>query len=571
MKSARLLKGWMVLAVCSVVLQARQQDFPIGVAQSYYSTTTSEEVNYIQMRDSLKLTWVLAWGGNSGIHVTTDYNSANLKVITYRDELTSITKSQRMIYEAGRLANNGLYNYFSYHNDMAYVEGNTLTMYAYDSDPGYLVYGAVPSVPFSYNPTSTYHATFTMKIQKTGYPNNVVAVLYVVCLTHNNNLAVPVTLTEGSFSANNTYQDFDVPFSLQYQSGQLPLQMYLCGRDGLRTSQIICSSIDVRVWLQGTTTTTLAKVTLEDDQSKTLFTGGKDTQIQSEASIAKNNYPLIQRISLIDEPKVAAYLPFHYVDNILQSVFGGGTRGRANTTTFESGNGLQRLINDADPYELQIDPYKINADVPVPTSLLSAGDASSLGIAAYTSDQAYTTSIQAKADLMVSALNDACSISSSAGKALWFIPQLHGEYIVNSGQYRWPTGQEPWQGAVPLRPPTGNEIKMEVNLAIAHGAKGIIGYPFGTEYDANYGGTESVPQPAYNTGLTSATKVNGYYQNHWSNYETLPVTGNGTKSVWTGYQEKWDAYSTVNGQLQQISSILTTLSWQGTKSWNSGT
>ena len=143
--------------------------------------------------------------------------------------------------------------------------------------------------------------------------------------------------------------------------------------------------IDIQVYWYGNVTLFLDKVVVEDDSiGKKLFAGSLDGSVTTAA----NNFSSASKLTrfyLYDEPPVSSFLGYHYVDNILQTI--GAVAGM--TPTYFTESKLNRFVNDAQPQEIVVDNYVISPWIPVPTYLLSAGEASSLGIAAYTTDSGF--------------------------------------------------------------------------------------------------------------------------------------------------------------------------------------
>jgi tetratricopeptide (TPR) repeat protein len=102
-----------------------------------------------------------------------------------------------------------------------------------------------------------------------------------------------------------------------------------------------------------------------------------------------------------------------------------------------------------------------------------------------------------------------------------------------------------------------------VYLALVYGAKGISYYPYGTFYDA------SSSDPVYwnwNTGLLRRepnVEDPEYY--HYSNYATF-VLSTGSRSIFTGYKEKWNEAKNLNAKLKAFGATLVSLTWQNAAS-----
>ena len=71
------------------------------------------------------------------------------------------------------------------------------------------------------------------------------------------------------------------------------------------------------------------------------------------------------------------------------------------------------------------------------------------------------------------------------------------------------------------------------------------------------------------TGLVSRDPDSGGLRmDHSSDTWTFPVGNSGaTKTVHTGYLEKWEAVKSIFGKLTTLGPILVDLEWKGTKSW----
>lgn len=104
-----------------------------------------------------------------------------------------------------------------------------------------------------------------------------------------------------------------------------------------------------------------------------------------------------------------------------------------------------------------------------------------------------------------------------------------------------------------MRPPTGLEIKASVWLAVAFGAKGIIGYPYGT-----HEWTDGVDAWTYTGLLSSDTGSDGIRRDHSANTATIDGS-----TVYTGYSEKWKGYKGVLAKLKDLGPTLASLHWQG--------
>lgn len=543
-KPTSFVTAFLVLFTTSSFSQ--QAEFPRGVF--LFGRTN---VDFVQMRDSLHLNWVQGSSGSKTVHTSIDSNTAGLKVIASRDSLDKVSTSQRMKYEAELTspdqAHQGLWNYFG-----TKVTGTDLVSegarkcIAGSDPPGYMVSNPQPNNDFHYGRTS-YRATFRMKITKGSNPSDTVAMLTVFCNVHNAVIGQRV-LFDSTFSLTNNYYVFEVPFSVQTSSSaSTDTSRFLAGAAAVRTSNVDCNSIDIRVDWRGNVTAWLDNVIVDDDVAKTLFAGGYDATIQADVNDyltnpTYNSANLVQRLYLKDEPDVPAFLPYNYVDTKLKNLFPiGSSRGRGTTANYWWGSSAQRFFQDGQPNEYFFDQYVVKTYIPSPS--MTAAQASDVGVAAYMTDASYTSSLQGALDTLVLAIKSIAEPLKPNG-TFWYIPQLLGEYQKSQGKY------------IRLRPPTGSELKSTINLAVAYGAKGIIPYPYGTD------GMETSSDWIY-PGLVSPSVSDGVYKDHSS--QTMVWNGN---TIFTGYKEKWDALSSVFNTLQQIEPTLVTLTWQGTKSWN---
>ena len=315
-------------------------------------------------------------------------------------------------------------------------------------------------------------------------------------------------------------------------------------------------NVDIRVYWYGNVTTWLNEVIIEDTLGHGLFSGTDDGAIQNSALSFKTAYPLVKRFYLNDEPYISTFLAYNYVQGkILQKYAPDDTANGTGSGIVAEDHDFNRFLIDAQPHELLIDPYVITADIPTPD--MTDAEADDVGIVRMSSVD-YTQTLQNYIQAYYIGALGTAAVGVSNHKQFWCVPQLHGVYFDTLGKFRSPVNN-----SAQLRPPTGNEVDLLANLALAYGAKGLVPYPFGTD---------AVNSNGYNqhfAGLVSNVAVNGLYKNHWSNYGTFPSNGT-NKQVKMGYQEKWNALSGLNVQLQQIGSTLFSLNWQGTKSWNTG-
>ncbi len=552
--------SFLVLVLVPVLAQSQpQDDFPLGVFLFGYT----DGVNFTTIANDLNATWVQGYGGNgSGIdgHELIEINPGNLKVASTRWRLKQYAISHHMFYQAERdipsPGEENLWNYFEIAEGET-DDPNALHFEPGSTNPGIVISGPRPNDNF---PTGAinYIATFRMRIDKNGVNPNDVAVNIDIDYLVDNIVrnTFPRTLKVSDFTATLVDQDFEVDFDLEScfpQCSESDTAGYLTSGMTQRNSIIEpLSSINIRVSWPGIVDTWLDYVIVDDLKSNDLFAGVYDAQIDDEVAdfISNPNYDLVQRFYANDEPSTPEFLPFDYIDSYLESDFP-DARGRLITATFYSpfsyGNLLDRWNADGRSHEIFFDQYVISNTVPSPTMVNPAD----LHVEVYESNAQYDALLQPKWDLLENGIGSTAE-NLLGVKPFWFIPQLHGEYIVGSGGY------QKTDESNALRPPTGEEISAEIGIALSFGARGIFGYPHGTDYVDFFGGSD-----AYMTGLVSPT------QSHLTNVQLLPGP-TGDKSVYTGYQEKWDALSEVYEGLGRITDDLLMLSWVGAKSWYSG-
>ncbi len=358
-----------LLAVCAILIapsnlhSQQQTEFPIGI---YLFGNTS--VDYRQMRDSLNLTWVQGWSGGGSYHSVVDTNSDTLKVITMRDGLDYVARSQKMEYQAEYTwpspDQEGMYNFFG-EKQTGEPDGNAWRCRAGFHPPGYMVRDPRPNGEFYYN-AEQYYATFSMKINEKSNPNDTVAILRVICTTHGDTIGIR-TLLDEDFLTGGTYYNFEIPFRFQKQQAQStnPPQ-FLKGREVATISNITCKSIDIEVDWRGNRTTWFDYVIVEDSIANILFKGGWDTLIQNDVIDYVTGYPLMQRFYHNGEPFVPAFLPFRYLDNKLRTWFP-ETRGRSFADNYWRDVCIKRFVQDAQPKEVVVDYYRLKANVPSPS------------------------------------------------------------------------------------------------------------------------------------------------------------------------------------------------------------
>ena len=556
-------------------LSAQQTDIPRGVF--LFGGTN---VDFTQMRDSLGINWVQGYCGAGTAHTSVDENTAGIKVIAQRNNIDNASTCQHMEYEAARLpVYDQSYNYFASKPtgqdvpdaDVRDIHFQNAHFCQKGVNPsGYMVSGPTPNNEFHYGHTS-YTATFRLKIDDKSHSDDSVATLYVTEYDSSGNVLAgspsPLTLTEGSFSSTNNYQSFTIPFTVAQQAGSQRLD-FKAGRANVMTATSAVDHIDIQVYWYGNVDTWLDYVDVDDDVSLNLFSGQYDQLIHDDINDYITGDSLVQRLYTRDEPFIPSFLPYKYVDAKLDSLFptGGLPRGRAITEDYWSGTIQNRFFLDAQPNEYIYEAPVFNADIPSP-SVEKAYNFGLIpdrtGIAAYTTDADYINAVQSRFDWMASAFKDVAEVTRNNSVQFWYSAHMDGVFRRSTGLYSKPASEG---GGPEWRPPTGNELNAIINCALAYGAKAIIPYPYGTDN----GELKNYTDYVY-TGLVSKdTSADGKTRNHWGSTTQVNLADGLLKTIFTGYNEKWNALSRINANLNIIGPTLASLTWQGTKSWSTG-
>lgn len=516
------MKKMLVLLLFSCSILSAQDDFVRGIM--LFDDVNSD---FTQMKDSLYLNWVQAaaetWGDVKNLNVV--QNSAGLNVMGVERETLVKSSGQRMVFQAEAISSPNLFwNYFS--NRIGIPED---TLFRSAGSAGYMVQNPVPDNEYRYGRTH-YYVSFILKRTPAASGNPPVVRLEIWC-KNNNSVLDSITLYNNDFSSSNLETKVrEFTFSSP-PTPKLKPQGVLLGKPMTSTSSGGCLvnneyRVDIRVYWYGNVTTWLDKVIVEDDIGKNLFTGACDNSIRDSVLHFKNNYPLMKRFYLNDEPYISAFLGYNYVQNkIIQTYASDTTNNRGFSTTAMVGGTLHRFVIDAQPKkEIMVDLYPVTTEVPTPS--MTNTEANAVGIASYTTDADYTTKFQTAVQWGYAhfvAGSQYWASSQNPKKPLWIIPQLHGTYFENTGKFQKPSNpSEKMQ-----RPPTGNEITMMCNLAIAYGAKGIIPFIFQTVGPIPWGDEGN----SYFDGVVNRdASPDGLFRNHWGDYITYPASG-GTKTI----------------------------------------
>lgn len=535
MRNVLRLVATVTFTVLATITLYAQPEFPLGV---YLFDLTN--VDYQQIRIDLGATWVQGWGGWQGNPQGVETNTVGLKALSIRNNIYTYSKPQKMRFEAERSleqqSDTGLYNYFAQAKGERFADSRRCVVG--NDSPGYIVSSPFPNTEFHYK-QSAYLATFRLKVDKSSNGNSDAQVvrLKAVCTTpgHSHQNPLDTILINSNFPVSDAWQDFVFPFSMQVMTSGDPSAIYLAGRVAMRSDFMLCTSADIQVYWNGAVTTSLDYVDIEDVAGQALFAGTYDAALDSDMTGLPT---AVARMYMTDEPYVSAFQSFNYVNSKINAVRPGAT------TLALSGAGISRFIEECNPSEVISDIYVFDSDVPSPS--MTPAQASAVGVATWTTSQAYTEAVQERLERLGARLRLVIEPAVAAGKDFWYVPQLHGEYNRDQGQYRIP-------GRTILRPPTGLEIKASVWLAVAFGAKGIIGYPYGT-----HEWTDGVDAWTYTGLLSSDTGSDGIRRDHSANTATIDGS-----TVHTGYSEKWKGYKGVLAKLKDLGPTLASLHWQG--------
>lgn len=550
--------------LCAFYVSARGQEFPIGII-------FEGNQNAIDSVAAMGFTWVDAYCGDdlNSLRPHILQNNRNLKVIAHLvHNILNPSVAQRMFYQAELTdSQNGTENYFASHATGA--PGTRLgTSVWLDSvnthAAGFMRQSPVPDNQYFYE-RRNWVATANISIDLMGAPSDSVVRIEIA---EGANILAQRIIRRNEFTST-AFHTFEVPYTLPLPVPPPPKYEFPVN---IAQSAQDARHIDVRVYWYDKVNTYLDFVVLEDsvvhpnlNGAYQLFRGERDNDITTDAQhfASQATYPLVQRFYLNDEPNWNGYQSFNYVDQVIQSIPGGfegsaSGRGRSITATPNYVNdpnnvnaSFNRFTSAADPYELYVDHYPITADVPADPAYIPANDASSAGIDTFTSVSNYNSLLQGQLNPLISAsFLPAIQTAQAQNPAIpwWYIVQLHGVVDVASGQYRQcDANNTAWQ-----RPPSPEEIRVMVNLALAYGAKGISYFWFHSSGDTDFGGCAEVRFPGLVVYGTESS-----VPDHSTDYDTF-----GSNTVFTGYQKKYDAVKAINANLQTLGPTLVNLTWR---------
>lgn len=579
MKTRLFLVVLFALPIC--LTAQTQSEFPHGI---YLSGVRNIDTS--QIRQGLNASWIVSVTKNEGesqTYTNLITNGSGLRVIAaHIPSIAAKSRGQHLEYEAEQGSTDPLRNYFA-NRPVGETESDH-RLARIGASAGYMIQDPQPNFQWNYYPdVSHYYVTFVVKVLPGQFSDTTkVARFEIHCndVGYQQDLVQPVVKSYSDFS-DGLWKNIVVEFDRTIPSPVIMKKLgVLRGTIPLPDppASHTCENIDIRVYWYGNVETSIDKVIVEDDVGKQLYSGQSTTLLQTDAQ-ELNGYSLVKRFYSQDEPFVSSFTSFKYVKDRIGEVIPSSLNqdGKGSLTTalaYEP----SRFLTHAQPNELMMDNYPIRSDIPSPVYKNNTSASTDLGIVDYVNDAQYTSILQQKIDerliydvghnLGLRPMAEACANTGFDGKKrnFWFIGQLHGEYIVDNGKFRYTSSFVDSNGYA-LRPPTGNEIKMMLNLALAYGAKGFVCYPFGTDLADDFGGGSH----AYFPGLVSKTPdANNILNDHSTDIASLPVGSiQGTpKNVWVGYSEKWNALKGVYDMVQQLAPTFLSLTWQGTKSWN---
>ena len=235
---------------------------------------------------------------------------------------------------------------------------------------------------------------------------------------------------ESRFRQANTYQHFPLEYDIGLGSGAVPVRYQV---DWTGTGNLWVDHIRAHDWEINSATGGRVR----PPNAARLFRGGHDAAIRDTlAAYYGGTVAPPWRFALYDEPRWELRESVAYVDSLIRDQTDGLADGMATgprgVSPYNVANrqGMQRYVDTVDPSELLVDFYRIFAGTP------PGGDLNSL-----VTDYGIARDVSQRA-------------KGGEGIPLWCVVQVHN----------WGTG---W------RTPTPEEIRVQVNLALAHGATGI--------------------------------------------------------------------------------------------------
>ncbi len=286
-------------------------------------------------------------------------------------------------------------------------------------------------------------------------------------------------------------------------------------------------------------------------QKDILLGGGYDAVIHRNVdSMLVHGGLSILRFYLRDEPTIDMNLAWNYVQGRIR-VFSSGLGSLA--AFADTGIHINHFVNGAQPSELIIDPYFLHNCMPLPSLQGNVLASDNAGIAPWDYGLYFGLLQQFLNQALRERIRPAAEDAKLEGIPLVIVAQLHG--VIHKSTLRYDDDYNYNTGNC-LRPPSPSEIRLQYNIAIAYGAKGLLGYPYSTDV-----GLWDSPDSTAFPGLVSR---DASMLDHSSNYGM--IFG---KSIWTGYKEKWEELANLNSRLRRnhLEDTLLALHWIGAKSW----
>jgi hypothetical protein len=271
------------------------------------------------------------------------------------------------------------------------------------------------------------------------------------------------------------------------------------------------STFEVKVEWTGETECYLDYLTIENYPSYVLHNHGMDVQIH-DGIYDYVNYPAVLFYKFWDEPEIANLLPIRYTNRLVSSYFSNFQKGGL---AFNYKNSSQRYLAQTDLNIERCDFYGIDPGIPIP------------------GENNYLDSIQSKMNwYLIPHAEDAISHCNSFEKVFWLTPQAH-EWLQDP----------PHQGEIQMREPSAYEIKLQTNLGIAFGAKGIQYYLYA--------------KPLYPDGTPR-----GYGFLDDDGYGNLPLITPPIPRYIDRYgYQKWNIIKNLNAKIASQGNMLMSLTW----------
>ena len=245
----------------------------------------------------------------------------------------------------------------------------------------------------------------------------------------------------------NTYRDIDLEYDIGHQTltdtrGSLPVryQVHWTGADTLWVDNIRAHDWEIDP---------ATRRRVIPPNAADLFRGAHDANITTSlAAYYGGTVTPPWRFALYDEPRWELRESVAYVDSLIEAQTGDKGISPYNVANRQA---MQRYVDTVSPSEMLVDFYPILHGTP------PAGPG-----------PAYANALRGRLDWLATGYGIAREVSQRAEIPLWSVVQVHN----------WGTL---------LRTPTREEIRVQVHLALAHGATGIFYFLHHAYRDANQG------------------------------------------------------------------------------------